>query len=533
MSPMLLIKICNPSRKYDMNLQSKDRTITMNDRDALSIRQMCIRICCIVALASVCPHSDAAPLHEAEVVKQPSILFIYCDDLGFGDVSCLNAKSKIHTPNIDRLANEGVSFTDAHTAAPICGPSRYGLLTGRYPWRKGPDGAGNGATFSDMRIEQGRLTIPAMLGRIGYNTAQIGKWGLRHNYRDALKAGVTFRSELDEDAFDFSHKRLLGAELVGFQHTWSLVHLSPNKNRKYAFENGLPVDPDLSDYDAHHWLPDGTNQALDYLNVYAGKFSDDRFQIDRDLPFFVYWDPHVPHLPIVPNDEFLGRSGAGRYGDFVVELDHRVGQLLDALDELELAENTIVFFSSDNGPENPAYEHIKEFDHYSMGDFRGVKRDMWEGGHREPFLVRWPKRIQAHRVVDAPICLTDVIATLADLLDYSLPSDSAEDSISFLPLLLGESRPNTVRAPIVHHKGANFAIRSGDWVYIDSDHQAHASEPQWFRDKRGVVEDSSGVALYNLADDPEETRNLASEMPEKVKELQSELTRLREGNGSR
>jgi len=464
----------------------------------------------------------------------PNILFVYLDDLGYGDVSCYNPDSKIPTPNIDRLAKEGIVFSDAHTAAAICGPSRYGLMTGRYPWRRGPGGCGNGAKFRDVFIEEDRLTLASLLKKKGYNTAQIGKWGIRHNYADALKPGG---KPGHKDAYDFPNKRLLGSQLFGFDYSWCMTHLFPREGatdidiyNKHQLENGLPVDPTLGFSDPYRWLPDSAMQVVEYIETYAGKRRNPKFGLDRNNPFFIYWDPPSPHEPIVPNTKFLGQSGAGRYGDFVVEIDHYIGKMLDALDRLQLFDSTLVVFSSDNGPENTCYKRIQSHKHYSMGPLRGIKRDAWEGGHRVPLIVRWPGVVKSGQRCDELVCMTDWLSTFAEMTDQKLPIDAGEDSVSIEPLLEGIKKP--VRASVVHHRSSGqFAIRHKDWLLVDCK-AGGSREPDWFRKERGVIPHTLLTELFNLKTDPQQTINLSEKYPEKVKALKlllkQELTK--EGN---
>jgi arylsulfatase A len=460
---------------------------------------------------------------------QPNILFIYLDDLGYGDVTCYNPDSKIHTPHMDRLAKEGMLFTDAHTPAAICGPSRYGLITGRYPWRRGKGGTGNGPKFRDLFIEKGRTTLASLLQTRDYNCAQIGKWGIRHNYSDAVKPG---KEPGHKDSYDFPNKRLLGAQAVGFDYSWCMTHLFPAPgtkeigHSKHLLENGLPIDPTLSISDPYRWLPDSAMKVVEYLGAYAGKKENPKFGINRQSPFFIYWDPPSPHTPIVPNKEFQGKSGAGDYGDFVLEIDHCVGAILDALDKLQLSDNTLVILSSDNGPETFAYQRIQKHRHYSMGSLRGVKRDAWEGGHRVPLLVRWPGVVQPGRSNAALVSLTDWLATFADIAGFNLSKDAGEDSVSILPLLKGSNQP--VRESVIHHSASGkFAIRQGDWLFIDyktgDGNSGPRKEPDWFRKERGVVSYPSNTMLFNLKDDPQQKRNLYKNHPEKAGELKKLL----------
>jgi arylsulfatase A len=474
---------------------------------------------------------------ENELKKQPNVLLIYLDDMGYGDPQCFNPESKIPTPNIDKLAIEGMRFTNVHTPAPICGPSRYGLLTGCYPWRRGKDGFGNGPKFRDTFIEEGRSTLASLFKQKGYNTAQIGKWGLRQNYSSAVKPGM---EPGNKDAYDFPNKPLLGSQLFGFDYSYCLTFLFPTpgtkiiSDSKHQFENGLPVDPSLTEKDPYQWLPESALKVCEYIDTYAGKKENPNFGLDRDKPFFIYWDPPSPHEPIVPNKEFIGKSGAGKYGDFVYEIDHYIGMMLKALDNSGLDQNTIVIFSSDNGPESTAYKRVNEYDHSSMGIWRGAKRDSWEGGNRVPFVVRWPGQIHSNTTDESLLCLTDLYATFSELLGEDLSENQAEDSFSFLSLLSKKDADKTKRAPVVYHtpKG-NMGIRDGDWVLLETPNGNDSREPEWFRTKRGVVEHSEKIELFNLKEDPQQLKNLTLEYPEKTNELKTKLNHIIQNGTSR
>ena len=464
----------------------------------------------------------AAAVGFSQSSKQsPNILFIYLDDLGYGDVSFSNPDSKIFTPHIDRLAREGMAFTDAHAPGPVCGPSRYGLLTGRYPWRRGKDGRGNGAKFRDVFVEEGRMTIASLLKQKDYNTAQIGKWGLRHNYSEAVLPG---REPGDLDAYDFPNKRLRGSQLFGFDYSWCITYLDKrDSNIKSQFENGLPVDPTLTPTDPYRWLPDGGDKVVEYLETYTGLRQNPKFDIDPKQPFFIYWDPPSPHDPIVPNEAFIGMSGAGLYGDFVIEVDHYIGKMLNALDRLNLTDSTLVVFASDNGPARGAYERIQELDHFSMGQRRGMKTDILEGGHRVPLVVRWPGVIKANRTSDALVSLTDWLATIAEITGQQLPKQAGEDSLSFLSLLKLGGQEKPYRESVIHHTPRGvYAIRQQDWVFID-DPSSPDSEPEWYRKSlRAELPEHPGQ-LYNLIEDPKQSKNRYGEYPEKVEEMKSML----------
>lgn len=460
----------------------------------------------------------------------PNILLIYLDDMGYGDPQCFNSDSKIPTPNMDLLAKQGISFTNAHTPAPICGPSRYGLMTGRYPWRRGEGGFGNGAKFRDTFIEEGRSTLATLLKQKGYNTAQIGKWGLRHNYSKAVKPG---KEPGTRDAYDFPNKPLLGSQLFGFDYSYCLTFLFPApgtsiiSDAKHQFENGLPVDTTLTEKDPHRWLPESAFKVVEYIECYAGKKENLNFGLDRNKPFFIYWDPPSPHEPIVPNKEFLGKSGAGKYGDFVYEIDYYIGMMLKALDNSNLSENTLVIFSSDNGPESTAYNRVKNYEHSSMGKWRGAKRDSWEGGNRVPFIVRWPGQIEPGTSNKSAICLTDLYATFSEILGEELMDNQGEDSFSFLPLLSETNSTDNKRAPIIYHtSNGNMGIREDDWVLLETPNGNESREPEWFRKERGVIEHNEKIELFNLRDDPQQLKNLSLEYPEKAHELRTKLNEI-------
>lgn len=468
----------------------------------------------------------------------PNILFIYADDLGYGDVSAYNKQSKISTPNIDLLAQEGVSFMDAHSPAAICAPSRYSLLTGRYAWRS-PKGTELGHPYSECKIEKDRPTIASVLKMNGYNTAQIGKWGLRSDYREALKDPSLPIDSISPSSFDFT-KPIYGANKRGFDYCFTLLMLAGKrdgkymKNDKWFFENGFPYrgsKPDPAHFDWPQCLPTITDKVVEYIETFSGARKDTAFRIKRDQPFFIYFDPHVPHEPIVPTSDYHGKSQAGDYGDFVVELDDAIGKILNTLDKYGLKDNTLVILSSDNGPESTAYKRIQEYNHYSMGELRGVKRDIWEGGHRVPFIARWPHKIKAGSVCYEPIGLIDMFSTISKLTGSTPPKESGGDSFNILPALLGEKYTTPLREPLIYHSlDRRFAIRDGNWVFINAPTGMTSKEPEWFRKQRGVKEHNLQVELFNLKEDPEQLNNVALQYPEKVKELKNRLNMIMERN---
>ncbi|MCB1121511.1 MAG: arylsulfatase, partial [Verrucomicrobiae bacterium] len=446
----------------------------------------------------------------------PNILFLLMDDLGYGDLACYNAASKIPTPNLDQLAREGMRFTNAHTPSGVCSPTRYAVLTGRYCWRtRLKTGVLQGD--SPPLIEEERLTVADLLKSQAYQTAHVGKWHLGHTWHllDESKP-------ITVDNIDWSQPMKSGVLHQGFEYSYGL-----GKPAWVFAENdkvlAVPSEPfDLGEgsayfmggnnnkgyrspgYSHEQMLPRFTEKAVQFIHRAA----------QSEKPFFLYFAPITPHKPVVPNKEFIGKSGAGIYGDFVVEMDHRIGQILHALDSTGEANNTLIFFTADNGPENIAYDRIKEHGHYSMADWRGVKRDLWEGGNRVPFIVRWPGKVEAGSINGETVSLVDFMATTAAVVEQTLPDNAAEDSYNILPTLHGQNYKRPLREATVYH-GSNgvLAIRQGDWVLIDGKTGMVSNEPEWFREERGVQEHSQPRELFNLANDPQELENQYSRQP--------------------
>jgi arylsulfatase A-like enzyme len=465
----------------------------------------------------------AGPVPARADPVRPNIVYILADDLGYGDPGCYNAGSKIPTPNIDRLAAGGMRFTDAHSPSAVCTPTRYALLTGRYAWRTrlqrnviGP--------FSPPLIAKERLTVPALLRQHGYATACIGKWHL----------GWGWPKPGPDDARDFTKPIPDGPTTRGFDSYFGTD--VPNYPPYCFLENdrtvGLPslkapVGRDLFN-NPGPMLP-GWNlvDVLPGLERRAVEFIDRAAKGNR--PFYLYLPLTSPHYPVVPAAEFRGKTGVGEYGDFVVQTDHVVGQVLQALEKAGVADRTLVVFTSDNGPEitgevtNGAYDRLKDHGHASMGAWRGAKRDAWEGGHRVPFLARWPGRIPAGAVSAETICHVDLMATVAAMLNVSLPEAAGVDSVNILPALLGEKRGSPLREATVHHSAqGKFAIRRGDWVLIlapSGDDNGRKGEPDWLRKERGYASAAAPGELYDLTADPSQKTNLYLSRQEKVKEL--------------
>jgi len=467
--------------------------------------------------------------------KMPNIVVILADDLGYGDLGCYNKDSKIPTPNLDRLATQGMRFTDAHSPSAVCSPTRYGLLTGRYPFRS-PLKKGVVAPWGAPIIEPGRLTLAEMLKRAGYATACIGKWHLGWTWATTDgKAPASGKDSLSN--VNFTKAITNGPTTRGFDCYFGTD--VPNYPPYCYIENdrtmGIPSvksrpefnrpGPMLPDWQWVEVLPELSRRSVKYIEGAAKR--------SPRTPFFLYVPLTSPHYPIVPAKTFQGKTKVGDYGDFVMQTDAVVGEILHALDQSGLADDTIVIFTSDNGPEVVgevgigAYERLRRFGHASMGLWRGVKRDLWEGGHRMPFLLRWPDKVQPGSTSDETICFTDLMATFAVIAKTPLPNDAAEDSVDISAAFHG-AKVN--RVGLVHASGSGkLAIRQGDWVLIAAasgrDNNKAFGEPAWFRMDRGYVDHKQPYELYNLREDPTQKSNRYAEQIDRAKTMRAELER--------
>jgi arylsulfatase A len=445
---------------------------------------------------------------------QPNIIFIFCDDLGWGDVSCLNPDSKIHTPNIDELASNGMSFTDAHAGSAVCTPSRYTLMTGRYCWRTRLKQSVNGG-YSPALLNPERLTAAGMLGASGYTSACIGKWhiGMDWALKDSSSEarppqGLSMDELKFDELVDFSKPVRNGPVDVGFDYYFGIsasLDMSP-----YVFiENDRPTaipteiiprgeTPELrarQGIGTEGWRHEDVLPALEQKSV---EFME--AQSGANKPFFLYLPVNGPHTPVVPNKEFLGKSDCGIYGDFVMEIDQMVGNLVKKVKDLGIYENTLIFFSSDNGPETLTAEYREKFDHYSAWKFRGMKRDNWEGGHRIPLIASWPGTIERGVRNKQFVELADFFATAADLTGFKTPESAGEDSYSMLPLLLGQDAPD-YRTFAVHNSiSGKWAIRKGKWKLL-----LHSGSGG---NRTDAPENDDPVQLYDMESDPFETTNV-------------------------
>ena len=489
----------------------------------------------ILVMATILLSAWPATTFGQEKKRPPNIVIILADDLGYGDLGCFNKDSKIPTPNLDRLAQQGMRFTDSHTPSSVCSPTRYGLITGRYPFRS-PLKKGVVNIFGAPIIEPGRLTMPEMLRRLGYHTACIGKWHLGWNWptKDG-KAAAIGQDKLSN--VDFTKAITNGPITKGFDYYFG-VDL-PNFPPYCFIENdrtvGIPSalsrpefnrpGPMLPGWQWVDVLPDLSRRSVKHIEEAAKK--------SPRTPFFLYVPLTSPHYPVIPAKEFQGKSMAGDYGDFVVQTDAVVGAILRALDANGLAEDTIVIFTSDNGPEVVgevgigAYERLRRFGHSSMGIFRGVKRDLWEGGHRVPFIVRWSGKVQPNSTSDQTIAHSDLMATFAAILKVPLPNDAAEDSVDFSPAFRGEK---VKREGLVHGSGSGkLALRQGDWVLIAAptgeDNTKAFREPEWYRKERGYSAHQQPYELFNLREDPTQKTNRYAQEMERGKAMLAVLER--------
>ena len=490
----------------------------------------------------------AAPALAQDSAAPPNIIIILCDDLGQGDPGCYNPDSKIPTPNIDRLAEEGMRFTDAHTPSSVCTPTRYGVLTGRYCWRsrlkKGVLGG-----WGNTLIEENRSTIASMLQSHGYTSAAIGKWHLGLNWRN--QAGEAFsNNQQNRDAIDFSRPVARGPLSLGFDHCYLIpasLDMAPylwlvddyaqqaptehtqGSGRRWSGGGGFwRAGPIAPGFDFYGVVPTSTEASIAFIERIATQQ-----RAGENAPFFLYLPMPAPHTPWMPTPEFQGDTDAGWYGDFVAQTDAALGRIMAALDRNGLADNTILIFTSDNGSHWPDAQ-IEQFDHDANNGWRGQKADIWEAGHRVPFIVRWPSTIQPGTVSDQVVCLTDLFATLADVVGHEPGEDEGEDSISFLPALHGEASEGQ-RTSIVHHSlNGSFAIRRGDWkLIVNNLGSGGFSSPRLVRPGKDDIPASPGGQLYNLSDDPAEQNNVWEQQPEIVAELSALLEKYQEDGRSR
>lgn len=483
----------------------------------------------------------------AFAATKPHVLLILADDLGYGDLRCYNTQSKVPTPNIDRLAQEGMKFTDAHSAATVCTPSRYSLMTGQMAFRVPNGGTVFQGAGGPSLIAPDRLTLPGMLRQQGYATAATGKWHVGLTFRDMEGEPIHSGRLEDIRRIDYT-RRIEGGPLDhGFDHFFGTA-CCPTTDWLYAFIVGdhipvppagpvdkskLPKHPYANDCRAGFIAPDFPMQEVDLVFLKKSReFLNEHMRTAPDRPFFLYHATQAVHLPSFAAPDFQNKTQAGPHGDFIAELDFIVGALMSDLEKLGIADKTLVLLSSDNGPETTSVVHMRaDYDHDGAKPWRGMKRDAWEGGHRVPLIIRWPGHVKGGSTSDQLACLTDVMATLAAITGAELPSAAAEDSFNLLPALEGTSttpiRPYLLMQAFAGQR--TLSIRRGSWKYID--HRGSGgnnyANPELKRFALPEVAPAAPGQLYDLENDPGETTNLCFKHPEIAAELKALLDKFK------
>lgn len=470
---------------------------------------------------------------ETEVEgARPNLVFVLADDLGYGDVGALNPSSKIPTPHLNRLAKEGACFTDAHTPSSVCTPTRYGLLTGRYCWRSRlKNGVLNG--YGAPLIEEGRPTVADLLQAAGYRTAIFGKWHLGLEWPRV------------DGEIDFEQPVGGVPNRNGFEHSF-IIPASLDFPPYVFIENGQVTAPVTAEQPAQRFpaflrkgpIADDLKMELAQDRIVQECTDWIREAAQGDAPFFAYLPLTAPHKPVLPAPRYRGVTELGDYADFIVQVDAAVGRVLAALDESGVADNTLIFVSSDNGsfmyrvddPSKPSHEQDVKVQgyhpevHTANGPLRGTKADVWEAGHRVPFLVRWPGRVEASSRPDQTVCLTDFYATCADLVGAPPAELGGEDSFSLLSIFRGEER--FVRAPVIHHSAAGmFAIRDGDWKLVAGNGSGGRQAP------RGKPFEEP-FQLFHLGQDLGETQDRIALEPDRAAAMRALLQAMRDAGNS-
>ncbi len=461
----------------------------------------------------------------------PNIVFILADDMGYGDIQAYNPKSKVPTPNLNLLVKQGIQFTDAHSGSAVCTPTRYGLLTGRYCWRSRLK---SGVLFppnDEPLIENKRLTVAGMLKKYSYNTACIGKWHLGIGWGRDAQGEVDFNKPINHGPTDVGFDEYFGVAAsldmipYTFLHNHELVQPVTETQEKLDFPKYVRQGPKAKDFDPGKVLDTLTGKAVDYIERSA----------PRSNPFFLYFPLTAPHKPVWPEDRFKNSTAQGPYGDFVHQVDWSVGQVMKALDKMGVADETLVIYSSDNGSymfrknenepdhvDQPAIQGFKPSNHQPNGRLRGTKADIWEAGHRVPFIVRWPGVAQADTKSDATICLTDFFATCSEITGYAKPHNVGEDSFSLLPIIEGRTK-DINRPPVIHHSvNGTFALREGRWKMVFSNGSGG-------REKPGGKPFQKPYTLFDLKNDPSETTDVIAQHPITAKRLLKKLMKIRGG----
>ncbi|MEZ6057311.1 MAG: arylsulfatase [Planctomycetaceae bacterium] len=483
---------------------------------------------------------------EERGIGLPNVVIIYADDLGYGDLSVYNSKAAYKTPRLDQMAAEGVRFVDAHSPSTICSPSRYGLYSGNLVCRTGRGSTAFEGPSGPSYLEPGQLTLPEMLKTRGYRTGVFGKWhvGLTWYGRDGKRLAGGFKDSLLID-YDKSTPLEDGPNNRGFDESF-ITPNCPTTDPLYVYiENGVVATPASERHHADRlpnpggkwrwdndegWMSPGyrfVDADLLFFDKTLNFITDHRKRFP-DRPFFAVFSTQISHAPVLPADEFAGKSSAGPRGDFICELDTLTGRLLDELERLGIDDNTLVIFHSDNGPETVHTDWMrKDHDHDAAGGLRGMKRDGWEGGHRVPLIARWPSRIPAGGVSSQLANTTDIFATLASIVGYELPDGVAVDSYDMLPAMLGTQNPNESIRPYMLTQSfrGEFQLRQGDWKYLDHVGSGGNNYSNGMLREYALPEAAPEATgqLYNLKHDPSETKNLFFVEEERRKQMQTLL----------
>lgn len=466
---------------------------------------------------------------KKEEVNAPNVILILADDLGYGDIQAFHTDSEIPTPNLNKFSEEGIMFTDFHTPSSVCTPTRYGLLTGRYCWRTSMK---KGVLFgySPPLIQESRITIADYLKERGYKTGIVGKWHL----------GLGFQKGPNsiEKGFDLTKKLTNSPNNHGFDY--SFVHPASLDMSPYVYVRNYEVVETEFESVQKDIFPNKLGEGIKSKSLEFDRVQDDLLEEAKNFiinesksekPFFLYFPLTAPHVPLVPGKKFAGTSDKGMYGDFTIQVDWTAGEIFKLLEQLDLVENTLVIFTSDNGSamrridsgtgpdhiDDPALRYYNASSHQSNGLFRGLKGDAYEGGHRVPLIVRWPARFSGDKKINEAICMTDIFETLVEATGGVKPEGSAEDSYSFWPILTGE-KETVNRPPIIHHSGgvAMYAIRSGNWKLILGNGSGARTKPVGKPFQKPFQ-------LFNLENDVTESKNLIEEKAGIANKIETEF----------
>ncbi|MFC1782640.1 arylsulfatase [Planctomycetota bacterium] len=468
------------------------------------------------------PRKISAPHSQRSL---PNIIFILADDMGYGDIQAYNPKSQIPTPHLNRLANEGMMFTDAHSGSAVCSPTRYGALTGRYCWRTWLKNGVLWIPDDKPLIDRDRLTVAGMLKNYNYHTACIGKWHLGNEWTRDEAGNVDFNLPIKYGPTDVGFDEFFGIagslDMIPYVFYRNRESIQPvtEEQPSLPFPRFIRPGPKAKDFDPGKVLDQLTEQAVTYIQQRAAD----------SMPFFLYFPLTAPHKPVWPAERFEDKTGLGPYGDFINQTDWTLGQVLQALDDNGIADNTLVIFSSDNGSymyrrgedqpdhlEKPSNQGYRPSHHQANYIWRGTKADIWEAGHRVPFMVRWPGKVKTQTRCDETICLTDVFATCARVTGFSMPEDAGEDSFSLLDLMEGKGW-GVPRAPVIHHSiQGMFSLRDGKWKMVFGNGSGGREKPvgKPFQEP---------YFLFDLDKDPMEKNNVIADYPHVAQLLTKKL----------